>query len=66
MSTKNCSDRVKDVFDMVEDMNSMEFYKDIEKKTDDANKIFEDLSLNIKRMREFIYSNILGKTIISE
>lgn len=65
-STKNCSDRVKDVFDMVEDMNSMEFYKDIEKKTDDANKIFEDLSLNIKRMREFIYSNILGKTIISE
>ena len=50
---------------MIDQMEAMDFFTKFQKATDDAIKIIEDLSLNIKRMIEFIYSSILGKTIIS-
>ena len=65
-SARNSSDNIKKVFKLVDSLDKPEFFQDLTKATDDAIKIIDDLVLNIKRMREFIYSNILGKTIISE
>jgi uncharacterized membrane protein (UPF0127 family) len=66
ISTRNCSSKVRDVFELVDHTDTMDFFSKLQKNTDDAIKILEDLELNIKRMREFIYANILGKTIISD
>lgn len=65
-SARNASDNIKKIFKLVDSLDKPEFFQDLTKATDDAIKIIDDLVLNIKRMREFIYSNILGKTIISE
>ena len=65
-SARNASDNIKKVFKLVDSLDKPEFFQELTKTTDDAIKIIDDLVLNIKRMREFIYSNILGKTIISE
>ena len=65
VSSRNCSDKVKEVFEMIDQMDSMDFFTKFQKATDDAIKIIEDLTLNLKRMIEFIYSSIIGKTIFS-
>ena len=66
LSLKNASDKTRLVFEMVDYMDSLEFYQDFEKKTNDAVAIYEDCERNCKRIREFCYADILGKTIISE
>ena len=66
LSVKNCSDKIKLVFEIINFMDSIEFFQDFSKKTDDCIKIFEDVERNCKRIREFCYADILGKTIISE
>lgn len=64
-STKQCTIAIKDYFDIIDDLDSDEFIANFEQKTNDTEKIFEDLYNSISSMQEFIYKHILGLTILS-
>lgn len=64
-SCKQCSIALKDYFDTIDDLDSEEFMTNFEQKTNDTEKIFEDLHNSISSLQEFIYKHILGLTIIS-
>ena len=64
-SAKQCTISIKDYFEIIDDLDSDEFIETLGKKTDDSEKIFEDLYNSISSLQEFIYKHILGLTILS-
>ena len=66
LSTKNSSKILKELFEMPQKTKSIDFLVEYRKRTENAIKVLEDLLNNNKRVRDYIYSEILGKTILSE
>ena len=51
---------------MVDKTSTIDFVQEYRKRTDDSSEVINDLKNNVKRLRDYIYSQILGKTILSE
>lgn len=66
LSTKNSSKILKELFEMPQKTKSIDFMSEYKKRTGNAIKVLDDLLNNNKRVRDYIYSQILGKTILSE
>jgi HKD family nuclease len=66
LSTKNSSKILKELFEMPQKTKSIDFLVEYKKRTENATKVLDDLLNNNKRVRDYIYSEILGKTILSE
>lgn len=66
LSTKNSSKILKELFEIPQKTKSIDFMVEYKKRTENSIKVLDDLLNNNKRVRDYIYSQILGKTILSE
>jgi uncharacterized protein Yka (UPF0111/DUF47 family) len=65
-SAKNTSESIKEVFDLVNALESDDFVNQCTQKTQASENTLDDLKLAISRARDYINSDILGILILSE
>jgi hypothetical protein len=64
-SAKNASEAIKEVFDLINILDSDDFISQCTQKTKDSEDILDDLKLVITRARDYVNSDILGILILS-
>tara|TARA_B100000131_G_scaffold322185_2_gene375301 strand:+ start:8195 stop:10444 length:2250 start_codon:yes stop_codon:yes gene_type:complete len=65
-SAKVASESVKNIFNLMDIIDSPDFFGKLQQETDAADNLLEDLRMSLSRAREYINSDILGILIISE
>jgi len=65
-TTQNLSKFFKEILDMQEKTDSMEFFQDLDTKTNEFSKISEDLKTVHKRVRDFIWTHIIGSPLLTD
>ena len=65
-SSKASSDAVKEVFDLINILDTDDFINQCTQKTQNSNNVIDDLKLALSRAKEYINSDILGILILSE
>jgi|7_EtaG_2_1085326.scaffolds.fasta_scaffold02486_7 uncharacterized membrane protein (UPF0127 family)/methyl-accepting chemotaxis protein len=65
-SAKSASESVKEIFKLVDVLDSIDFQNKLTEKTGNMENVVGDLKLTLSRMRDYINSDILGILILSE
>ena len=65
-SSKNTSKVIKEVFDLINILESDDFINQCTQKTQNTENMLNDLKLALSRAKEYINSDILGILILSE
>ena len=65
-SAKIASESVRDVFNLIDIIDSPDFFGKLQENTGAVENLLEDLRMSLSRAREYINSDILGILIISE
>ena len=65
-SAKNASESIKEIFKLIDILDSVEFQNKLTEKTSNMENVVGDLKLTLSRMRDYINSDILGILILSE
>ena len=66
VTTQNLSKFFKQILDLQDKLDLMNFYSELEQKTNDFLKISEDLETVSGRARDFIWNHILGKSLLTD
>lgn len=66
VTTQNGSKFFKQILDMQNNTEDLEFFNNLSKRSEDYFKIAEDLETVLKRFRDFISSDILGKSLLTD
>ena len=65
-SSKASSDAVKEVFDLINILDTDDFINQCTQKTQNSENVIDDLKMALSRAKEYINSDILGILILSE
>ena len=66
LSAKETSSLIKEIFNLIEKIDSPDFYEILSQKTNELDNLMSDLVSTISRMKQYINSNIMGIVILSE
>ena len=66
LSAKETSSLIKEIFNLIEKIDSSDFHEVLTQKTGELENLIGDLSSTISRMKQYINSNIMGIVILSE
>ena len=66
LAAKNASEGIKDVFDLINIIETNDFMNQLTQKTGNAENLLNDMKLALSRTKEYINSDILGILILSE
>lgn len=66
VTTQNNSKFFKRIVDLQNQTEDLNFFNTLSKESDDFGKISEDLDTVLKRCRNFLYVDILGKSLLTE
>ena len=66
LAAKNASEGIKDVFDLINIIDTEDFTNQCAQRTGNAENLIKDMKLSISRTKEYINSDILGILVLSE
>ena len=66
ISAKITSEAIETIFDLIEQIDSQDFYIILKEKVEQYTKVIEDLKSSIERGNNYLNENILGITVLSE